>query len=219
MPNVDLTAIQVEQVAWSEKNFGQQSYRNPLLGMIEEICEFDEAWKNWVAHIVDGINLARAKQADEWARLKESNPDASEPDREPPTVDPAYKAAIVDAIGDIAIYMLDYCGKRGWQLKAFWDGRNFRDDKQRTEWSNLVPHAGKLAHHDLKSAQGIRGKQEEHDQQIMTTLCALLAHLEFVSRYINEDFLTILDTVWSKVRKRDWTKNKANAHEVAEASS
>ena len=212
----DLVAMQAEQIAWSEKNFGQQSYRNPLLGMIEEICEFDQAWRDWVAHVVDGIRIVRAKQADEWARLKESNPDASEPVREEPTVDLAYKAAVVDAIGDIAIYMLDYCGKRGWQLKTFWDVRNCRNEQQCNDWDNLVPHAGKLAHHDLKSAQGIRGKQEVHDQEIMMTLCAILAHLEFISRYINEDFLAILDAVWAKVSKRDWTNNKTNAHEVAE---
>ncbi len=190
---IDLIAIQEEQIAWSQRNFGMQSYRQPLLGMIEEICELEAAWRTRDTQMVSILNHPTSVAA----------------------VDPKPTDEVLDAIGDIAIYMLDYCGKRGWQLKTFWDARQFRNDEGREFWWNLVPHARKLAHHDLKSSQGIRGTQEEHDREIMTTLSAILAHAEFICRYLERDFLTILNDVWSKVRLRDWTKNRANAHAVA----
>lgn len=183
---MNLIAIQAEQIEWSERNFGKQHARYPLLGMIEELLEFEEAWQTRRALVQDDTDRTTA-------------------------VDD-----VVDAIGDIAIYMLDYCGKVNWQLDHLWVLRRTLPDTDPEKWSYLVPLARRLAHHHLKGEQGIRGTPEQHMLAIGDTCRAILAHLELISKYLNKDFLEILDGVWSKVRKRDWTKNKANAHEVAE---
>lgn len=189
---VDLVAIQAEQIAWSEKNFGKQHERYPLMGMIEEILEFDAAWK------------ARAK-------AREFDMPSSKGLAE-------LEAEVVDAIGDIAIYMLDYCGKRGLQLKTLWDLRAFLDENMAIVWWDLAPLARRLAHHQLKGEQGIRGSLAQHQEEIDKTCCAILAHLDVSCSYLNQDPLKIIDKVWSKVKQRDWTKNPINAHAVAEAT-
>lgn len=183
---MNLIAIQAEQVEWSEKNFGKQHERYPLMGMIEELLEFEEAWKARSALVQDDTD--RVTAVDE----------------------------VVDAVGDIAIYMLDYCGKVGWQLDHLWVLRRTLPDEDPNDWAYLVPFARRLAHHHLKGEQGIRGTPEQHRLAIGDTCRAILKHLELISKYLNKDFLEILDGVWSKVRQRDWTKNKVNAHEVAE---
>lgn len=206
---MDLVAIQAEQIVWSERNFGKQHERYPLMGMIEELLEFDAAWK-----LKEEANALRSMPKDQAALLS--------PELNKEVDDAAYaklNADVLDAIGDIAIYMLDYCGKRGIQLNHQWIGRNFIDERGRTQWFDLTPLARRLAHHQLKGEQGIRGKPEEHLQQIDITCRAILAHLEFICRYLNVDFLSILEGVWAKVSKRDWVKNRANAHEVAEQGS
>lgn len=185
---IDLVAIQNEQIAWSVKNFGRQHERYPLMGMIEELLEFDAAWD---------------KRTAAW-------------EFEPPPLDiqAELEAEVVDAIGDIVIYMLDYCGKTGQQLDHLWKMRRLEVTSH--HWSNMVPLARRLAHHQLKGEQNIRGTPESHALAIQDTCRAILAQLDLVCGYLNQDVLLILEKVWSKVRLRDWTKNKDNAHEVAE---
>lgn len=127
--------------------------------------------------------------------------------------------AILDAVGDVAIYSLDFCGKKGWSLNDFWDNRAWFE-------GTLLPAnlnhgisilVTKLAHHQLKGEQGIRGGLEHHDEQMKVTLRAVMWLLDKTcGNVLRKDFLEIVEQVWSKVRLRDWTKNKANAHEVAE---
>ncbi len=183
---VDLIAIQEEQITWSERNFGKQHARYPLLGLIEECLEFDEAWK-LKEEALQGGGAQLAK----------------------------YLADVDDAIGDIGIYMLDYCGKMGLQLNDLWKSREFLDERMHTRWYDLVPLARRLAHHQLKGEQGIRGTPDDHNRAIERTCRAILAHLELVCSHNQKDFLTIISAVWAQVRKRDWTKNPTNAHEVA----
>lgn len=208
---VDLIAIQKEQVAWSEKNFGKQHARYPLMGLIEECLEFDEAWKLKEEAAVHNSRLQSLK-------LEAENPEALGTEISDEELH-KLRLNIIDAIGDIGIYMLDYVGKREQQFNDYWTSRDFLDERTRGHWFDLTPLARRLAHHQLKGEQGIRGTLASHNAEIDKTCRAILAHLEFVCRYIGLDFLTILEGVWSKVRLRDWTKNPTNAHEVAEASA
>ena len=184
---VDLVAMQKEQIEWSERNFGKQHARYPLLGMIEETLEFDEAWKK--------LNEAMAH-------------DTVFPE-ERATLD----AALLDTIGDIGIYMLDYCGKKGLSLADLWNTRLYKDGGK---WWDLTPYARAFAHHQLKGEQGIRGTPEAHDADIALNCRYVLDALDKASHYLGKDFPSIVEAVWSKVRQRDWVKNKANAHQVAE---
>lgn len=172
---MDFIEMQAEQTAWSEKNFGKQPAYRPMLGMIEELCELQQAW------------------------------------------DRKDKPEIIDAIGDVGIYMLDYCGKRGWSLDEVW-ARAQHGVNVETYW-NVIPSILKLAHHQLKGEQNIRGGTAHHDEQLRLQLAVVLHQLEFMAESVGSDFPAIINGVWAKVRLRDWTKNPNTAHEVAEKAA
>ncbi len=77
---------------------------------------------------------------------------------------------------------------------------------------------GELCHVVLKRHQGIRGYDDdvkymaERDDAIADILVYLC---DFANRE-DVDLQAALNAVWAKVQQRDWQKNKANAHEVAE---
>lgn len=185
--DVDLDAIQAEQVTWSLRNFGEQPAYRPLLGIIEELCELDKACGG---------------------------------DAEDDNVD---EEGALDALGDVAIYMLDYCGKRGWRIKEFWDAKAPLDaeayDQAESGYLNVIPLIEKLSHHQLKGEQNIRGGAAHHDAEIKTTLSAVLWALDTAADALDQDFLSVMNAVWQKVRLRDWTKNPDTAHEVAEEAA
>lgn len=174
---VDLKAIQAEQIVWSERNFGKQHARYPLIGILEELGELGVAFN------------------------KDDRPE------------------VLDAVGDVGIYALDFCGKKGWSLSDFWEARKWFDAEEDHSWHtmHIFQLTKKLAHHQLKGEQGIRGGAEHHDEQMKITLCALMwAMGNICENHLGTSFLEVINKVWAKVRLRDWTKNKANAHQVAE---
>ena len=138
----------------------------------------------------------------------------------------AYKAAILDAIGDTAIYMLDYCGKRGWSMQELWDARacpewlqDFTLGEENDGFPYFAPFIKNLAHSQLKGEQNIRGGTAKHDAVLKTTLSSVLWVLEGLSTsYLQREFLHILEEVWLKVRQRNWVANPNTAHEVADGA-
>lgn len=78
-PFISLRDFQNDVRQWSMKNFGEQSYVNPLLGVAEEVGELNHA----VLKIRQGIR-------EDKDFLKEQ---------------------IEDAIGDILIYLADFCSR------------------------------------------------------------------------------------------------------------
>ncbi len=178
---VDFDSIQAEQAVWSVKNFGEQPAYRPMLGIIEELCELDEA-------------------------------DNSEDEAE-----------VEDALGDVAIYMLDYCGKRQWRMQELWDARacpEWLGEYTMAEYGMpyLSGFIKNLAHSQLKGEQNIRGGVEKHDAVLKSTLSSVLWLLDELAKHYNKDFQSILAGVWEKVSKRDWTKNPNTAHEVGKAA-
>lgn len=81
-----LNDIQNEIAAWSQKNFGDQDSVNPLLGVAEEVGE--------LCHAV----------------LKERQKIRVGTEAE------ALLAAKQDAVGDILIYLFDFCDREGLSL-------------------------------------------------------------------------------------------------------
>lgn len=190
---VNLDTIQAEQTAWSLKNFGGQPAHRPMLGIIEELCELEEALLQ-----VDGD--ARDEADDE---------------------------AAIDAIGDVAIYMLDYCGKRGWRMQELWDARkclpgydDFTYGPNADGSPYVYPFIKVLAHSQLKGEQNIRGGTSAHDVKLQEMLSCVLWMLEGVAtKYFEKSPLDIIADVWAGVMKRDWLKNPNNAHAVAETAT
>ncbi len=186
---VNLAAIQADQIEWSIRNFGQQSPHRPMLGIIEELCELEEA---------------QLGDADETT-----------------------EANVLDAVGDVAIYMLDYCGKRGWSMQELWNARacpewldNFVMGDENDGSPYFAPFIRRLAHSQLKGEQNIRGGTGKHDSLLKATLSSVLWTLEGIcDAYYKRDFLRVLEDVWMKVRQRDWVNNPNTAHEVAEVQA
>lgn len=163
--------LQREVGEWSQKNFGDQLPHRPLLGIIEELCEFGESMTD------------------------------------------QQRVDVIDAIGDITIYMADYCHRRGWSMAEIWAKRWVVSPK------NLpLPVLSLIrwcAHSHLKGEQNIRGGTEKHDRKLMTTLGHVLSGLETTSRFLEVDYLAVVIGTWSKVSKRDWVENPNDAHAVA----
>lgn len=165
---------------WSERNFGAQVSKckwsklegqalgslAPLLGIIEELAEMEEA-------------VALLKLED-----------------------------VKDSIGDQCIYLADYCRREGCEIPP----------PQHTNMPLLACVRG-LIHATLKSHQGIRGfdSAEKYMEVRDTALSLYIGRLSQLSlQYTGETLNAVANKVWEKVAKRDWQKNKTNAHEEAE---
>lgn len=189
---MDLDTIQAEQVEWSLRNFGEQPAHRPMLGIIEELCELEQA-----------------------LLLEEGDGDAT------------IHAAVVDAIGDVGVYMLDYCGKRGWRMQELWDARKALDNHEDFTFGpndDGTPYVYQfimvLAHSQLKGEQNIRGGTAVHDEKLKGMLSNVLWLLQEVAdKYYELNALSILEDVWSKVKQRNWVANPNDAHAVAESTS
>lgn len=126
------------------------------------------------------------------------------------------KDAIFDAVADVTIYMADYYSKRGWNMGTSWSSAI------RPDWvlfGDINPVAfgliRRLSHHHLKGEQGIRGGADKHAAAMREACEGTLWYLKTVSTAFGKDYIEVVAKVWSEVSKRDWQKNKNNAHEVA----
>ena len=115
------------------------------------------------------------------------------------------KVGVVDAIGDILVYMMDYCQKQEWNLSEIYKNRD-------TDEACLIAGVclGKLAHAHLKLEQGIRGNPAELVNSTHDMLQALVMICEDAAISYSVDVCDALSVTWSEVKKRDWQKNKIN---------
>lgn len=110
---------------------------------------------------------------------------------------------ICDAVGDIMIFMLDYCRCMYIPIEEITNSvcaANYA-------FMNII---GELAHHHLKLEQNIRGTKDLHRKKIMYMLQALFTQLVMLARTYYLDFDECLAKTWNIVKMRDWTKNRAN---------
>lgn len=113
-----------------------------------------------------------------------------------------------DAVADIVIFLADYCNRVGLYLPDLWKNRSkvdSLDDALYLSWLQLI---GKLAHHNLKRDQGIRGAQLEHEEKIKEALHAMLGRLDYLARQEHFCVVGVTVRVWdTKVSKRNWKRN------------
>ena len=95
-----------------------------------------------------------------------------------------------------------------WSIKNFGEVPNSQIPMRISSFLGIVEEIGELAHALLKWGQGIRGSEEEHRKVIEDSIADLLVFtLDFCGRNgMNAEELLI--NVWSKVKQRDWNKNK-----------
>lgn len=120
----------------------------------------------------------------------------------------------VDAIGDVTIYMADYCSIRGWNMGEVWVDREPRPLATMSSMNNALGQA--LLHSHLKGEQGIRGGQVIKEAQMREACSQTLWYLLSVTNYLGDDYLSLISDVWSVVQLRDWRANRDTAHTVAE---
>lgn len=95
---MNLRTFQDEHAKWSQSNFGATPSHQPLLGVVEEAGEFAEAL---------GVFISAS-------RLSHSHLKREQGIR---GTDEEHVAAIKDSIGDIIIFLTDYCNKNGFCLE------------------------------------------------------------------------------------------------------
>lgn len=123
-----------------------------------------------------------------------------------------------DAIGDIAIYLCDYCSREGIPWPGGW--QDIDPAEQCEPFEGIVGAVGAMAHCHLKRHQRIRGF---HDHSVFLrargrALRSLIWHLDRVARAGGKaDLLTVLNETWTKiVKKRDWKSDAVSGGAAAE---
>ena len=111
---------------------------------------------------------------------------------------------IRDAIADTMIFVLDYCTSM--DLDA---GHVYLEaDQPHGSPGSDISIAGALCHYDLKKEQGIRDVKKEDIESAVIDVVRRLLHYCSIR---NHDLLLTTESVWSKVRLRDWKKDSAHA--------
>jgi len=128
----------------------------------------------------------------------------------------ACKDSLVDDIGDVGVYLMNYCNLKGWSigklLEVMKPANAFAEDYP---W-DIMPFVKWLPHHQLKGDQNIRGGTVFHDARMQDVLSNMLWQLNEVAKDLGTTFFDCLCKTWSKVSKRDWVLHPDNADEVVE---
>lgn len=130
-----------------------------------------------------------------------------------------------DAIGDIVIFLTNYCNHR--EINIFAEASRIgllspeisefqrwayaiRHDINMDHDSLIVVQVGKLAHARLKATQGIRGTDDQHRASeinaVVELFIALALHCESNGYSLEK---TVSET-WAQVKRRDWLANPTN---------
>lgn len=113
---------------------------------------------------------------------------------------------VIDAIGDVMVYMADYCINMSIPLMRVCTIPTHCDIKSEA----ILSIIGKLCHAHLKLEQNIRGSKSEHLRVIEKLLWDTYCVLYNIAYAYNLDFDRCISDTWAKVSKRDWKKNSIN---------
>lgn len=107
-----------------------------------------------------------------------------------------------DAVADMFIFMMHYCTLMDIDVGEVYAIRVSSAD-------STPVMIGRLAHHHLKKAQGIRGSQAEHHAAIKEALAHLVQRLREEFDGAPDLFVNLVEATWEEVRGRDWVKHRA----------
>lgn len=120
---------------------------------------------------------------------------------------------ILDAVGDIVIYLCDYSNSMSYNLSELWDEqKSVRTYGITLDQVKAVQiHMGRLAHSHIKAFQNIR-RNEDHAGNAKLAIGRILHHLDVICTIEETTLETVIFTTWEQVKARDWQKNRDTAH-------
>lgn len=126
-------------------------------------------------------------------------------------------ADLEDALGDITIYLCDYCCRESVQFPE----RVKNPEDGLACDVGIIVYLGRLYHCHLKRHQGIRHMDDNvvFKQRRQVALEGFVWHLEGYTRLATTtNLLTILNATWNRVKKRNWrevpTDGGGHSHEA-----
>lgn len=183
---------------WVRRNFPDSGASEQFLGIVEEVGEFAAAACK---------RLTAIREKDSAVAL-------------------AAEFEMEDAIGDICIYLVNYCNFRDIEIShwvrvaglgagAIEDFQAFVElDREPSlkgfAAQDIVRWLGTLAHAQLKTRQGIRGSEDEHRKTEINAVVELFVSLAHVCNEIAADLSTIIAKTSDHVFARDWITNPTN---------
>lgn len=111
----------------------------------------------------------------------------------------------VDAVGDITVFAMGYCQRRGWSFEEI-----YNEARGHIHTKNWWASVGALAHAEIKAAQGIRGSAEELDTAGRTALAELLGAVLAHCEVNGINYEVAVNNTWDHVSQRDWNANKVD---------
>ena len=119
---MDLNKLQTDVHEWANDQFGPRQPSERLIGAAEEFGELFQ-WK--LEEIVPLLHAARSFGKTCHHHLKEDQGIKGSPE--------FHRAKIKDSLGDIFIFLIDYCELRGWSyediIRETWEEVSQRDYK------------------------------------------------------------------------------------------
>lgn len=185
--------LQQEQAEWSLHNFGEQPSYYALLGIVEEVGELNQALFSYLSLEATWNNLC---------------------------------GEIEDAIGDVTVFAAHYCSHQEWYFKNLYDDAHQGGSRYKDNLNEKTQHAetdallkklsvavGKLSHHHLKAAQGIRGDAQQHISHGLDRMRDVVSCLYRLCDLYGMNYEEVVGKVWGTVKQRDWSKDKHNGGE------
>jgi NTP pyrophosphatase (non-canonical NTP hydrolase) len=123
------------------------------------------------------------------------------------------RGQILDAVGDVTIYLADYYHRRGWDLVEPWEKYTKSASAMDITTNGLIRN---FSHSHLKGEQGIRGGSEVHDAVLRETTTRLFMFLSRICKACDVNYQLIVLQTWMRVSKRDWVNLPDTAHVEAE---
>jgi NTP pyrophosphatase (non-canonical NTP hydrolase) len=122
---------------------------------------------------------------------------------------------IRDSLADFVVFCADYCTKRGWDYESIFPKVAAVPADKPIDWlGDIFIAMGAVAHHQLKTEQGIRGSAEQHAEKAQQDLLCVLTDLESIAKHFGWTLMEITEPVWAKVKLRDFKKNSVTGGEV-----
>ncbi len=127
------------------------------------------------------------------------------------------RAKIEDAIGDIAVFAMDYAAREKLDMSAL-DQADYLSSQVAINGLlsgpkdlilETVKYLGKINHAHLKSEQKIR-VSEDHRLNKQTYLHKVIQAMYALADMIGSDYAGIVNGTWAEVSKLQWKKNAVN---------